>query len=115
MKYQFPHVALQLMNELVSNKGDCSEAVLAIAKHLGFNVKEDSLSEANLPCGSRRALGRFADPNMFEAVTEEVARQELDGSITACKTERSSTCFQNCPLLMDLFLQLSHIAPEQAD
>ncbi len=114
MKYKFPHVALQIMNELASKNGDCSQVLIAVAKQLGFAVNESPLpqvSKCPLPeatdfqCGSRTALGLFANQTTVDAVTKEVAKRELHGKISPCNPDNSISCYQNCPLLMDLFLQ----------
>ncbi|MBX9724840.1 MAG: hypothetical protein K2X81_25770 [Candidatus Obscuribacterales bacterium] len=96
------------MTELAEKQGDCASAILATASDLGCEQKEHLLADADFTCSSEGALATLLDKATFDAILQEVARRENEGSLHPCQSspdKKISSCFHKCPLLMDLLLQ----------
>jgi hypothetical protein len=106
--YKFPHIALNIMSELASRKGDCRSAILSTATDLGFEAKQYLLDSADFACGSESALASILDKPTYDGIIREVAKRESEGSLLPCQVspgQTVSSCVHKCPLLMDLLLQ----------
>ncbi len=96
------------MTELASKEGDCALAILATASGLGCEPSGHLGVEADFTCKSEGALAKLLDKPTFDTIMIEVSRREKEGTLKPCESSsetRVLTCFQKCPLLMDLVLQ----------